>query len=149
MIYLGAAHRRDLSSQMKHKAAVSLTRPPSLSLPFIILIVITAANTPRTKDGLGSLQADEQVHPKSIALFISDPGDEPDFVKGRRGSDRSDFQGISRQPGSMALALRVWKFNRLMQQKKESKRERKRKGRGILSDVSFAPTRYISSTTLR
>lgn len=70
------------------------------------------------------MQADEQVHPKSIALFIGDPGDEPDFVKGRRRSDRSDFQGISRQPGSMASALRVWKFNRLMQQKKENKRER-------------------------
>lgn len=88
-------HRHGLSSQMKHKAAVSLTRPPSLSLPFIILIVITADNASNERR-VGSLQADAQIHPKSIALFIDDPGDEPDFVKGRRGNDRSDFQGISR-----------------------------------------------------
>lgn len=110
---------------MKHKAAVSLTSP-SLSLSFIILIVITADNV-SSERRVGSLQADEQVHPKSIALFIGDPGDEPVFVKGRRRNDRSDFQGISRQPASVTSALRVWKFNRLMQRKK--KKEQKRAGK--------------------
>lgn len=92
---------------MKHKARflpVSLTRPPSLSVSFIILIVITADNASNERR-VGSLQADAQIHPKSIALFIGDPGDEPDFVKGRRGSDRSDFQGTSRQPGSTGVSF--------------------------------------------
>lgn len=139
---------------MKHKAAVSLTSPP-LSLSFIILIVITADNVSNERQ-VGSLQADEQVRSKSIALFIGDPGDEPVFVKGLRGSDRPDFQGISRQPGSMASALRVWKFNWLMQrkkreQKRERGRERGRKGRCTLPGVSFTPTRnaiFLHRSTL-
>jgi len=69
MIYLGAVHRRDLSSQMKHKAAVSLMHPLSLSLAFIILIVIITEDNTSNERQVSSLQADEQVSPEIDRAF--------------------------------------------------------------------------------